>query len=90
MSNPLSVRRIQVQTIDKDGKPVGEPSYGVVASDNEGTVFADCFESQEELEAAISDSASILALVDPDERFFPNANHEKIGKDNFYGKDWYN
>lgn len=35
MSNPLSVRRVIVQTIDKDGNPEGPPTYGVMACDNE-------------------------------------------------------
>jgi hypothetical protein len=90
MSNPLSVRRIQVQEIDEQGNPVDAPTFGIVASDDSETVFMDIYESREELEAAIQRAPSILAVIDPDEEKFPDPDHKKIGKNNFYGKDWYN
>ncbi len=89
MSNPLSVRRVKIQTIDRDGNPVGKPSYGILASDNEVTAFNDTFETRESLESAIHHADSILGVVDPNEDVFTDPIHEKIGKDNFYGKDWF-
>ncbi len=88
MSNPLSVRRVIIQTIDEAGKPIGKPSYGVMAADNECCTYNDEFESLEALNKAIEASESILEVADPFGDNFDTANHAKIGKDNFYGKDW--
>lgn len=87
MSNPLSVRRVKVQTIDKDGNPEGPPTFGVIAADGYAQAYNDTFESLEELNATIARAPSILAVVDSDDEF-SSADHEKIGRDNFYGKDW--
>lgn len=88
MSNPLSVRRIQVQTIGPDGAPDGEPSYGIVASYNETTIFSDEWETLATLEKEIEDAESILGALDPFGETFPLANHEVIVKDNYYGTEW--
>lgn len=88
MSNPLSVRRVIVQTIDKKGKPEGRPSYGVMAADSYGLVYNDSFKSLKELNQAIKEAGSILKVADDGGTVFPDADHEKIGTDNFYGKDW--
>ena len=39
MSNPLSVRRVKVQTIDEHGKPVGKPTFGIMAADDYAQVY---------------------------------------------------
>lgn len=87
MSNPLSVRRVMVQTIDAAGNPEDAPSYGIVASDNEVTLFCDTWETLASLNDDIDSADSILAAVD-----FAGgiafADHARIGKDNFYGADW--
>jgi hypothetical protein len=88
MSNPLSVRRVRVQTIDAAGIGRGRPSYGIVASDSHTTLFTDTFETLAALNAAIAAAPSILAVVD-DDGVFSEADHGKIGRDNYYGKDWY-
>ena len=84
MSNPLSVRRVRVQTIDAAGNPEGEPSFGVMAADNEEQSYSDSFESLEDLNATIDNHGCILDLVDG----FGEANRDKVGTDNFCGKDW--
>jgi hypothetical protein len=89
MSNPLHVRRVRIQDIDAAGNDVGEPIYGILASDSEATVVNAGFETREEMEAEIAGSASILAACTcGDEYKFLGADHEVIGWDNFYGKGW--
>ncbi len=89
MSNPLSVRRVKVVTVEESGEEnENETSYGIVASDNMTTAFKDTFETRDELEVAIQAAPSILAVVDPLGEKFPDADHSKIGRDNFYGKGW--
>ncbi len=84
MSNPLSVRRVKVQTIDEHGNPEGKPTYGVMASDDFEQSYNDTFESLEELNERIESEGSIIEVVPG----FEDANTEKIGKTNFYGKNW--
>lgn len=88
MSNPLSVRRVKVQTIDVEGNPEGEPTYGIMAADSYGQTYDDTFQTLDELNEAIDNAPSILAVVEDSNNLFPDANHEKIGHDNYYGKDW--
>ncbi len=88
MSNPLSVRRVKVQTIDEHGEPVGRPSFGVLASDSYASGYNDTYESLDELNEAISEAGSILAIVDEDGSLWPDARHAKISTGNYYGKDW--
>jgi hypothetical protein len=89
VSNPLNVRRVKVQTINEKGEPVGPPSYGVMAADSNGGGYNDSFESLEELNKAIEEEGSILKIVDAHDELFPDADHDKIGTGNYYGKDWY-
>jgi len=89
MSNPLSVRRVKVQTINERGEPEGEPTYGVMASDDNAGGYNDTFESLEDLNKAIEEEGSILKIVDAHHDLFPDANHAKIGTGNYYGKDWF-
>lgn len=88
MSNPLSVRRVKVQTINEKGEPEGEPTFGVMAADCNVQTYNDSFQTLQELNEAIDDSESILSVVDEDGFHFGEADHEKIGYDNYYGKDW--
>lgn len=81
MSNVLSVRRVRVQELNEDGTDSGEPSFGVLASDDNEQGFIDIYESRDELEAAIAAAPSILSLVGG----FDTVDHEKIGKDNYFG-----
>lgn len=87
MSNNLSVRRVKIQTLDEQGNPEGEPSFGVMASDGYESAFNDTFDSFEQLDAEIQNSRSILEIVCGNDEF-SDANHEKIGYLNFYGSDW--
>lgn len=86
MSNVLSVRRVQVQTIDRNGNPEGEPSFGIMASDDNSQVYNDTFGSLEELNKAIDNSESIFAVVEDGQ--FGYVNHAVIGYENYYGKIW--
>ena len=86
MSNPLSVRRVKVQTINADGTPEGEPTFGVMAADDHGSDYNDCYRDLDDLNNEIDDRGSILGIVDCS--VFPEADHDKIGTANFYGKDW--
>lgn len=88
MSNPLSVRRVKIQTIDADGNPDGEPTYGVLAADNTIQIYNDSYQSLERLNAEIEDQECILGAIPDWEEYFEFADTVKIGKNNFYGKDW--
>lgn len=88
MSDPLSVRRVMVQTINQWGEPVGEPSFGVLASSNTAQAYNDTFGSLEELNTAIDEAGCILAVADEIGEVFPEANRNIIGTENYYGKDW--
>lgn len=88
MSNPLSVRRVVVQTIDEAGKPDGEPMFGIMAADSYAQIYNDTFLTLDALNASIDEAGSILKAVDPSGEHFAGADHEKIGTDNYYGKDW--
>ncbi len=88
MSNPLSVRRVKVQTLDEQGNPEGEATFGVMAADSYDQVYNDTFETFEELNAAIQEAGCILDIVSDGDEHFPEANREKIGTNNYYGKDW--
>ena len=88
MSNPLSVRRVRVQTIDEDGNDVGRPSFGVLAADGYAQSYNDSYETREDLESAIKTAPSILQVADECGEMFPDPDHAKIGRKNFYGKEW--
>jgi len=91
MSNPLSVRRVKIQTIDERGNPQGNPTFGVMASTNTYQSYNDTFDSLESLNAAIAsaitEGGSILSVADGGD-LDSLANHRIIGSDNYYGKDW--
>ena len=86
MSNPLSVRRVKVQTIDEEGKSVGKPSFGVMAADGYWQMYNDTFETLEELNDEINRTGCILDIVDHN-GLLP-ADPAKIGTKNFYGDNW--
>jgi hypothetical protein len=90
--NPLHVRRVLIQTVDAQGHPQGPPRYVVAASLQEHVdtnLFSKGeYESLEALNAAITAQGSILKVADPEKEYF-NADHRKIGTDNYYGSDWF-
>jgi len=86
MSNPLSVRRVKVQTIDANGNPEGEARFGVMAADDHVCEYNDCFSTLDDLNEAINEEGCILGVLSNDNWFV--ADPDKIGTDNFYGKDW--
>lgn len=86
MSNPLSIRRVMVQTINEKGEFEDEPTYGVVVSDNETTLFTDSFFSLDGLNEAVKDAGSLIDIVD--DGSFSEVDRSIVGSDNFYGKGW--
>jgi hypothetical protein len=90
MSNPLHVRRVVVQEIDQDGNRRGAFAYGILASDNYETVISLGWDDRTSMEDEIAESASILeaCLNNQMTGHFDGADHAKIGRGNFYGKDW--
>ena len=87
MSNALSVRRVKFQDLHEDGTPDGPATFGVIGSDSYGQEFVNSYETFEELNKAIEEAGCIVDLIN-DNDAFPGADREKIGTDNFYGKDW--
>jgi hypothetical protein len=81
------VRRVRVQTIDASGNDVDPPSYGLVGSDNDLTLFNDMWETRDELEAAIAAADSILQVIDPNEKLDPfgEVDHAIVGRSNYFG-----
>ncbi len=92
ISNPLSIRRVQIQTIDQKGKPVGTPIFGVMASDSYDFSCSEPFKSIDDLNAAIDAAPSILKIAD-NGVFSDEADHNKIKNNldengNYCGDDW--
>lgn len=85
MSNALNVRRVMVQDLDKEGKPIGEPCYGVLAFDEYDSGFNTGFPSIEALNVAIEEKGCIAHLL---QEFEQDADPAKVGTDNFYGYNW--
>lgn len=85
MSNPLSVRRVCVQTIDEHGNPEGEPTYGVMASDSYHQEYDDTWPTLAALNQAIEAEGSIIGVLSED---WEDVDRTKVGTANFYGKDW--
>jgi len=87
MSNPLSVRRVIIQTINKDGKPDGKPTFGVIASDDHETSFNDTFFNLDSLNQAINKAGDLLTVADNGGKF-ETVDRSRLGVDrNFYGKE---
>jgi hypothetical protein len=86
MSNTLTVRRVRVQTIDADGAPEGEATYGVMAADDYAQGYNDTFRTLAELNTAIQEAGCILDLVDDSGDLFVGIDRDQIGTDNFFGK----
>ena len=84
MSNFLSVRRVIVQTIEENGKPDGEPTYGVMAADEYAQSYCDIYGSLEELNKAIEEAGDILSVVDPNGDIFDASGSDQIGFENYY------
>lgn len=85
MSNALNVRRVMIQDLDKEGKPIGEPCYGVLAFDEYDSGFNTGFPSIEALNVAIEEKGCIAHLL---QEFEQDADPSKVGTDNFYGYNW--
>lgn len=83
MSNMLTVRRVKVQNLDEQGNPIGEPTYGVMAADSYESAYDDTFESFAELNTAIREAGSILAIVQGGDAFSDVAT--VVGTDNYQG-----
>ncbi len=84
MANYLCGRRVKFQDLDRAGNPVGEPSFGVVVSDDHAMDFNNSFETLKELEEAIAEHG-ILGLVTAD---FDVADRDHPAfKDTFQGAD---
>ena len=88
MSNALSARRVKIKNLDENGNPIGEPSYGVLASDSYESYFCDVFDSFKELNDAINEAGTIIdILMNPDgQKAFYDVDREcnNIGTDNYY------
>lgn len=82
MSNFLSVRRVRVQDVDEQGKPIGKPDYGVLASDDFEQGFNIGFATLEELNEAVREAGSLLDLVGG----FDEADRDVIGFENYAGR----
>jgi hypothetical protein len=80
--NRLSVRRVKVQTLDENGKPEGQPMFGVMAADDFTKDYNDTFTSFEDLNNAINEYDCILKVVDPS--LF--GVKQSLGTDNYYGE----
>ena len=87
MSNPLSVRRVMVQTIDENGNPEGDPTFGVMAADDHQSDYNDTFDTLADLNEAIEEAGCIIDIVDAS-LFDHSLNRDKIGTNNYYGKDY--
>lgn len=84
MANCLIGRRVKFQDVDKAGEPVGDPSWGVVVSDDHAMDFNNSFDTLEELNEAIEE-VGILGLVTAD---FEVADKDHPAfKDSFLGAD---
>lgn len=82
MSNWLNVRRVRVQDVDEHGTPLGEPEYGIVASDAYEQGFNIGFATLEELNEAVREAGSLLDLVGG----FDGADGDVIGFENYAGR----
>src|SRR5437870_1538759 len=82
MSNWIGVRRVKFQEIDKRGDPIGEPTFGVIAADDYGGDYADLWRSLDDLNEAIAEAGSLLALLQMD---FDVPTDNPVFKDNFDG-----
>ena len=81
MSNFLNVRRVKIQEIDETGAMLGNPSFGILASDNYEQQFTDAYSSLDELNQAIREAGNILDVVGG----FDMVSRDAIGFENFAG-----
>jgi hypothetical protein len=82
LSNFLYVRRAKIQEIDEVGRPLGEPDYGILASDDHEQQFTSAYRSLEELNQAIRQAGNILDVVGG----FEMISRAGIGYENFAGQ----
>jgi hypothetical protein len=81
MSNFLCVRRVKVQEIDEEGREIGAPDYGILASDNYEQQFTVAYRDLDELNQAIRDAGNILDVVGG----FETLSRKGIGFENYSG-----
>lgn len=85
MSDTIQVTRVKMQAIDEDGYPAGLPWFTVLARDNRETVLGLEYRSQEDLEAAIGNAASLVDVADPEYIRFEGLDRDEIGRQNYDG-----
>jgi hypothetical protein len=66
MSNWIGVRRAKFQEIDKHGKPMGDPTFGVIAAYDYCGDYSDLWHSMDDLNEAITDAGGMLGLLEVD------------------------
>ena len=88
MSNLLSVRRVKVQTINEDGTPDGEPTFGVMAADGYASDYIDVFPDLIALNTAIQGAGCILSVIPNWGELWCRADTVRIGLGNFCSADW--
>jgi hypothetical protein len=71
-----------VQTLDENGKPEGQPTFGVMAADDYEQSYNDTFFSFQELNDEIKQCGCILDLV----AGFTDVDKDAIGPHNYYGE----
>lgn len=79
MSNRLNVRRVRIETIDREGN-VENTTYGIIAADDNASAYIDVWSSLEELNDAIDENpAGILGALDSIDF------RGDVGYENYYG-----
>ena len=81
MSNTLVVYRVKFQEINAQGAPVGEPTFGICASDNYESDYNNSYNTLEELNAAARETGCLLDLVGG----FEDVDRELVGFENYMG-----
>lgn len=85
MSNALNARRVMIQNLDKNGRLIGSPFFGVIVSDSYASAYNDTFDSFDQLNNEIEQVGCIAHLC---EEFKREVDPAKVGIDNFYGNNW--
>ena len=85
MANLFSARRVKFQDIDNEGKPIGEPTYGVIVADDHTQDYINGYRTIEELNLEIEEAGNLVDLVGDVEDKFDDLDADAIGKDNYFG-----
>jgi hypothetical protein len=94
MSNCLTVQLCEIRDTTKDGTPVGYPYYGILAYDGYSGLRLKTFDTPEDRRLAIEESdCTLTAVFDGNKNLareaFGDYRPDVIGKDNYYGGEWY-